>query len=138
MKKLRLTNAGTCEHTVWEGGGGKRVLVEGPDAWALVEPLKAAGYDVATCRGPSEAEQCSLLESGTCSAAGEADAIVSGLLSTDGIAIVRALGEKYPNVPVVAEASPPLAAEYATAQRIVQVPADNAAVLDALAAVLAD
>ncbi len=95
-----------------------RVLVESPDAWAFVDGLEAAGYEVATCRGPSDDERCLLLASGACPAATEADLIVSALRAADGAAdVVAGLATVYPETPVVVEAERPGAALYDVAGR---------------------
>ena len=68
----------------WLAGrrGRARVLVENPDGaelWAHREALQEAGYEVATCFGPSTDghASCPLVSSGRCGAVEEADVVIS-------------------------------------------------------------
>lgn len=110
-----------------------RVLVESRDAWAFVEGLEAAGYAVATCRGPTPGERCPLLLKGACATAARADLIVSALdESAGGRAIVSRLVATYPDTPVVVEAPRPKAALYGMAEQIVAAPLAMPELVDAL------
>ena len=96
----RIRQPRHIEHGEWaEQRGGSRVLIENPDAaelWAHADILRRAGYDVATCAGPSpSADQapwfrrhlskgqttpstfCPLLAEGHCSLVEGADVVVS-------------------------------------------------------------
>jgi hypothetical protein len=89
-----------CEPDDWSGTGRRRVLVEGPDAWARRPALVAAGYEVVTCCGPSVYEQCPLLLQGTCATAASADEIVCELRPDCRGDIMDALEERYPHLVV--------------------------------------
>jgi hypothetical protein len=139
MMTLRLKHTPNCEPDAWASATGrKRVLVEGPDSWALAEELESAGYEVAICHGPEGNERCPLLVSNQCAAAAGADAIVSALPAADGDPIVRALADAYPNTPVVVEAPQYAADRYPTARRVIETPLSTSDVLDALGEVLGD
>jgi hypothetical protein len=105
------------EHGEWAGQNGRsRVLIENPDAaelWAHADILRRAGYDVATCAGPSpDAEQapwfrrrpsngeeqhatprtfCTLLAQGHCSLVEGADVVVSTTRLGEGRELFAAL-----------------------------------------------
>jgi hypothetical protein len=95
---------GCAEPEDWTYTGKPRVLVEGPDSWAWRPRLTAAGFEVATCRGPSPYEQCPLLISGVCATAAAADTIVCDLPLADRANVVEALAESYPLTRVVRSA----------------------------------
>jgi hypothetical protein len=85
-----------CEPEEWAWTGRRRVLVESPDAWAIRPKLAAAGYEVATCRGPTPYDVCPLLLHGSCATASAAHAIVCEV----GGGIADALTDAYPQVQV--------------------------------------
>lgn len=135
MRLLRIRRSRMCQPRTWhDARPGQRVLVESADAWAFVEGLEAAGYAVATCRGPSIEAQCPLLVQGGCTAAAEADLIVSALNESVGApAVVARLAAAYPDTPVIVEAPRPKAALYGVGAKIVEAPLE----LPSLIAVLA-
>ena len=84
-----------CTPPEWEWTGQRRVLVEGPDAWAWVVPLREAGCEAIACRGPDPDEQCPLLAFGVCATAAAAHEIASQLGEVE-----CALRAHYPFTPV--------------------------------------
>lgn len=85
-----------------------RLLVEdpsGPLADAEFEEFESAGFDVAVCTGPERAQGCSLVDSGHCALAEQADVILFGLTLADESRrdVVRALRRRFPATPVVVE-----------------------------------
>lgn len=115
-----------AEHAAsWpEKRGGHRVLIENPDAaelWAHADALREAGYEVATCLGPTpahehgpwyrrrrsrEGDPCPLLGQGSCPLVDGADVVVSTTQLTDNREILAALR---------ARRSPPVVVEGTTA-----------------------
>ena len=77
------------EHGQWgEPSGKPRILIENPDRaelWAHEEILREAGYEVATCVGPTAGDattgdphsSCPLLTEGQCHLVSAADVVVS-------------------------------------------------------------
>lgn len=101
----------------WDGDG-PRVLVEYPDfatPSALAARLNDMGYVTEVCTGPGDcAGCCELLNRGSCSLVEEADVVVNGfgLGTGEYRAILRALRARYPDTPVVVEATEPRAREH--------------------------
>lgn len=131
LRRLRM-----CQPETWaEKRPGQRILVESPDAWAFVAGLEAAGYAVATCRGPSTEAQCPLLARGTCAVAAEADLIVSALHESAGApAIVAGLAAAYPGMPMIIETPRPKAALYQVGATVIDAPLKLSDLIDASAA----
>ena len=103
------------EPSEWPARSGKsRVLIENPDRADLLahaDILREAGYDVAICSGPTEAEgeracSCPLLEGQGCSLVDGADAVVSTASLTHSHDILAALSATG-SLPIVFEASGP-------------------------------
>lgn len=94
----------------WEARSGRvRVLVENPDGverWALSQALEDAGYDVETCAGPAEGEECPLVARGGCPLLDEADVLVSTCRLNGSREILAALSSR-PGLRVVFEAPKP-------------------------------
>lgn len=93
--------------TSWQADGGPRVLVEA-EHWStrevMARTLRAAGYQVETCPGPSGADaRCPLAASQGCAAAEEADVVVHGLHPGDerNRELVQALRRRNPGTPLV-------------------------------------
>jgi hypothetical protein len=91
-------------------GGGPRVVVECRDdvlADAAAGTLSAAGYHVMSCVGPDDRHRCPLLDGGGCPLVEGADVVVDmlGFGDDDGARVLGRLKERYPDTPVVAEAS---------------------------------
>ena len=84
-----------CQPGEWSFSGRRRVLVEGPDAWAWEAPLAEAGYEVIACRGPNPEEQRPLLVFGACATAAAAHEIASDVPE-----VATALRERYPLTPL--------------------------------------
>jgi hypothetical protein len=78
----------TIEPPIWPARRGRaRVLVENPDGaevWAHTEALREAGYDVASCFGPSARARvvCPLVSDGRCAAVADADVVISTMTTT--------------------------------------------------------
>jgi hypothetical protein len=101
-------------------GDRHRVLIENPDAadlWAHADALREAGYEVATCLGPTPAHErgpwyrrrpsragdpCPLLGHGSCPLVDGADVVVSTTQLTDSRKIVAALRAQR-SLPVIVE-----------------------------------
>lgn len=78
--------------------GRARILVENPDGaelWAHTEALQEAGYDVASCSGPSTDGHavCPLVANGRCGAVEDADVVIS---TTTLGAVVAAISSRHP------------------------------------------
>lgn len=93
------------EHEEWAGSSGKpRVLIENPDRaelWAHEEILREAGYEVASCVGPTAAgvrgaehTTCPLLSEGHCHLVSSADVVVSTTSLGDSHAILAKLSAR--------------------------------------------
>ena len=82
-------------------GDRRRVLLEMRGApWEVLDGMRAAGYDVVACPGPSTRE-CPLLMGGECPLAADADAIVLALPRDDGADdLLRAHAREHGTVPV--------------------------------------
>lgn len=89
--------------TGWDGTSGQpRVLVEADDsavAWAMEATLERAGYEVATCAGPSPEAPCALVETGACDLQAGADVIVNCIDgdARDGRPLAHQTIETYPD-----------------------------------------
>ena len=96
----------------WSGTGERpRVLVECPDSamtWAMERVLDDAGFEVASCAGPSGPSRCALIETGHCDLQAGADVVVNclGGRGTGGPAIARRTSETRPEIPLIVGASP--------------------------------
>src|SRR4051794_13145754 len=92
----------TIEPPIWRASRGRaRVLVENPDGadvWAHTEALQAAGYDVASCFGPSTHADvvCPLVSEGRCAAVEEADAVISTTSLGGEGEVIAALSRRHP------------------------------------------
>jgi hypothetical protein len=79
--------------------------------WAHTEALREAGYDVASCFGPStEAHMvCPIVGEGRCAAVDEADVVISTTRLADDGEVVAALCRRHPEGLIVegAEADEP-------------------------------
>lgn len=87
---------------------GPRVLIEHPDetaGLALASSLRQAGYAVAICPGPEQADRCPLTGPEGCAAAHGADAIVSslGLDQPQTREVVESLRRRCPGTPLIVE-----------------------------------
>jgi DNA-binding NtrC family response regulator len=107
VKPLRA-NVLTPEPWSW---AGPRVLIEHEDeaqGLALASTLREAGYAVAVCPGPAEAEKCPLTGPEGCAAAHGADVVVSslGFDRAEAAAVLQALRTSCPDVPLVVEVDP--------------------------------
>src|SRR5947209_7793734 len=77
-----------------ERRGGTRVLVENPHEdyrYEHAQVLRAAGYEVATCSGPTDSHGCPLVENGRCSLVDGADVVVSTTQLPDRLQILGRL-----------------------------------------------
>ena len=93
----------------FELGSRPRVLVEASE-WVnrevLVKHLHEAGYAVVGCAGPDRAdEDCTLVATGSCAGADEADVILQSLRHTDprNHEVLRSIRRTYPDTPIVVE-----------------------------------
>lgn len=79
--EIRLVVATSGPTPTWPAGGDRpRILVEAMSGrWTGEAAARAAGFDVRTCRGPSESRSCPLLTGGSCPLADGADAVVVAL-----------------------------------------------------------
>ena len=98
--------------TSWDPGSAPpRVLVECDDdavSWAVETALGRAGYEVATCSGPSETARCSLIDSGRCELQAGADVIVNCLDggNDDARSVARRTTAAYPRCPLIVDVEP--------------------------------
>ena len=117
-----------------EPAGKPRVLIENPDGaelWAHADLLRQAGYEVATCYGPSWTA-CPLTDGGECPLAAGADVIVTTTELTDSAAIIEALETKVAGA-VVVESQ---AGEAVDAATVIRQPVTQQSVLDAVETLL--
>lgn len=79
----------------------------------IADMLRAAGFAVAVCNGPTAKQRCSLVERGGCTLVDGADVVVDflGVGEPEHRDLVEALRETDPPVPVVAEITRPKADE---------------------------
>jgi hypothetical protein len=87
---------------------GPRVLIEHPDeaaGLALASSLRQAGFAVAICPGPEQADRCPLTGPEGCAAAHGADAVVSclGLERPATREVVESLRRRCPGIPLIVE-----------------------------------
>jgi DNA-binding response OmpR family regulator len=87
---------------------GPRVLIEHPDVTAglaLASSLRQAGFAVAICPGPEQADRCPLTGPEGCGAAHGADVVVSslGLERPQARAVVESLRRRCPGVSLIVE-----------------------------------
>jgi DNA-binding NarL/FixJ family response regulator len=85
---------------------GPRVLIEHPDetaGLALASSLRQAGFAVAICPGPEQADRCPLTGPEGCAAAHGADAVVSslGLGRPQAREVVESLRRRYPQIALI-------------------------------------
>ena len=129
-----------------ERSGKARVLIENRDPaelWARSEALREAGYDVATCTGPSEGEgehkHCPLLEGRGCALVDGADVVMSTCAIAESRGILAALTSQ--GTPrVVFEAPEPEFDRYrdvAEGAKLIAMPLTEQGLLDAVAEVAA-
>jgi len=123
------------------------VLIEhgdGAELWAQADTLRGAGYQVATCKGPTGADgwprgpdeetlRCPLIDTGQCTLASGADVVVCdcGVGQSDALVRTLAAGGKR----VVFQAPAPQFARYTDVPRSVQLlayPVTEQALLDAV------
>jgi hypothetical protein len=97
-----------------------RVLVENPDAAdrsAHAQILGEAGYEVATCAGPSADDErpsrCPLVEAGSCRLVEGANVVVSTAALGESHAVLAAVRARDPEQPVIFEVPEPAAGAYA-------------------------
>lgn len=104
--------ARTLPVTEWDGADTRpRVLVECDDravTWAMESALARAGYEVASCPGPSSEAPCALVETGGCDLQAGADVIVNCLDSDarTGRPLAHRTVETYPEHPLVVDVTP--------------------------------
>ena len=113
-----------------------RVLVEDPDGAVLdvcTRFLAREGFDVQVCAGPQGMgrRECPLVRGEGCALAAGADVVYTALAGSDpaGVEVVRALRQRYPGTPVVAEVTQPrrhALADVLSGCTVVSVPADQA------------
>lgn len=127
----------------WGARSGRaRVLVENPDGverWAVSRALEDAGYDVRTCAGPAEGEECPLLARGRCPLLDEADVVVSTCRLIRSREILAALSSR-PGPRVVFEAPKPELERWAELNRdavLLGLPATERTIADAVAEAVA-
>ena len=89
---------------------GPRVLIEHPDPDAGLElagALRAAGYAVAICRGPSSTARCPLHKLEPCVVVEGADVVVTALdfERDEGRNVLEGLRLRYPATPLVVAAT---------------------------------
>jgi hypothetical protein len=79
--EIRLVLATSGVTPTWPAGEKRpRILVEAMSGrWSGEDAARAAGFDVRTCRGPSDSRSCPLLTDGSCPLADGADAVVVAL-----------------------------------------------------------
>lgn len=87
------------------------MLVECPDAamtWAMERVFDDAGYEVASCHGPTGNARCELVETGHCDLQAGADVIVNclGGRDTGGPVIARTTSAALPETPLIVGAAP--------------------------------
>jgi len=96
------------------GGGspvvGSRIVVECHDSAiseAAAHVLRDAGHEVAVCAGPDEGHWCPLLDGGRCALVEDGDLVVNllGFGDADRREVLPLLRARYPDIPVMAEAS---------------------------------
>jgi hypothetical protein len=95
----------------WDDAALPRVLVECDDdavSWAMAKTLGRAGYEVATCSGPSPTARCALVDSGRCELQAGADVIVNCLDRSDehGRELVQRTVDAYPECPLIVDITP--------------------------------
>lgn len=97
--------------TDWEDASARtRVLVECDDdavGWAMEKTLTRAGYDVATCPGPSPTTPCALVECGRCDLQAGADVIVNCIEgdSREALELAHLTAVAHPDRPLVVDAA---------------------------------
>jgi len=105
LARRRRGSSSCIEPHAWpEQRGGTRVLVENPHEDYRSEHaqvLRDAGYEVATCSGPSETHGCPLVEAGPCSLVEGADVVVSTTQLPDRLQILGRLTARERPVVVV-------------------------------------
>lgn len=120
---------------------GPRVLIEDPDpagGWATSTLLRRAGYEPVWCGGPTlHGSPCPLVRGEGCAAADEAAAVVSFLRvgKPQERAVLEALRDQHPTLPVIAEVSQPdqlAGLGDGLATEVVRTPARKDDLLDAL------
>ena len=86
-----------------------RVLIEHPDPDAgleLAAALRSAGFAVAICRGPNGTARCPVHKLEPCVIVEGADVVVSALdLERSGRDVLEGLRTRYPDTPLVVEAT---------------------------------
>lgn len=102
----------TWEPAAWPSARSDRprVVIEnddGGEVWADERTLSDAGYDVATCGGPSEhnGRPCPLITTGTCALVAGADVVLNAMRlgEPQSRAVIAALTARYPDTPVIVE-----------------------------------
>lgn len=93
----RLRKHRTIQPPSWPSKPGRaRILIENPDGaqlWAHAGVLQEAGYETATCFGPSPEERiaCPLISNGSCPLIETADVVISTTRLADGGEVLAAL-----------------------------------------------
>jgi DNA-binding response OmpR family regulator len=95
----------------WPWVGQPRVLIEHADesaGLALASILRQAGYAVAVCPGPEQAEHCPLTGPEGCAVAHGADVVVSslGVERPEAREVLQALRMQRPGTPLIVEVPP--------------------------------
>ncbi len=95
----------------WPWVGQPRVLIEHADesaGLALASILRQAGYAVAVCPGPEQAEHCPLTGPEGCAVAHGADVVVSslGVERPEAREVLQALRMHRPGTPLIVEVPP--------------------------------
>jgi len=121
-------------------------LIENSDmgvGFAAEHVLQDAGFEVAVCGGPDRLphHECPLVDEGRCSLAENADAVVHSLNPDrpDHAAVLRALQDRLPGVPVVVEVPAPSMVrheELLAGCTVLPAPATRTSLVDAVRAVL--
>jgi hypothetical protein len=126
--------------------GRRRVLIENPDmgaGFAAERVLQDAGYEVAVCGGPDRLpdHECPLVHDGRCGLSEGADAIVHSLNldRPEHAAVLRALRDRLPDVPIVVEVPAPAMVRHEallSTCRVLPAPATRVSLTDAVQSVL--
>lgn len=101
--------AATIDLQPWPFSERPRVLIEHPDPDAgleLAAALRGAGFAVAICRGPDGTARCPVHKLEPCVIVEGADVVVTALdLEREGRDVLEGLRTRYPDTPLVVEAT---------------------------------